>query len=308
MGRLGNTVLVNGVVRPRIVAKRGDVIRFFLTNASSARTYNLSFPGLRMKLVAGDASKLEREEWISSVVIAPSERYVVEVEMTRDDTIPLVNRVQSLDHMIGLYWPEVDTLASVVTAGSTTERHGREFATLRRNADVTASLAPFRREFDRPVDRELVVTLRTANLPAAVSNMLIGVNAPLEWNDGMPMMNWLTTSAEVTWVLRDPSTGKENMDIDWRFRRGSVVKLRIFNDPSSSHAMAHPIHLHGQRFLVLTRDGVRSENLVWKDTAIIPAGETVELLVDMSNPGRWMLHCHIAEHLSGGMMAAFIVE
>ena len=49
--------------------------------------------------------------------------------------------------------------------------------------------------------------------------------------------------------------------------------------------MAHPIHLHGQRFLVLTRDGVRSDNLVWKDTAIIPAGETVELLVDMSNPG-----------------------
>ena len=72
--------------------------------------------------------------------------------------------------------------------------------------------------------------------------------------------------------------------------------------------MAHPIHLHGQRFLVLTRDGVRSENLVWKDTAIIPAGETVELLVDMSNPGRWMIHCHIAEHLTAGMMAAFAVE
>ena len=78
---------------------------------------------------------------------------------------------------------------------------------------------------------------------------------------------------------------KKNMDIDWRFHRGDVVKIRIFNDPSTSHAMAHPIHLHGQRFLVLTRDGVRSDNLVWKDTAIIPAGETVELLVDMSNPG-----------------------
>ena len=138
--------------------------------------------------------------------------------------------------------------------------------------------------------------------------MLIGINAPVEWNDGMPMMNWLTTGKEVTWVLRDPATGKQNMDIDWRFRRGDVVKIRIFNDPSTSHAMAHPIHLHGQRFLVLTRDGVRSDNLVWKDTAIIPAGETVELLADMSNPGRWMMHCHIAEHLSAGMMAAFVVE
>ena len=91
-------------------------------------------------------------------------------------------------------------------------------------------------------------------------------------------------------------------------KRGDVIKLRLFNDPSSSHAMAHPIHLHGQRFLVLTRDGVRSENLVWKDTAIIPAGEIVELLVDMANPGKWMLHCHIAEHLSGGRMATFTVQ
>ncbi|MDQ4080208.1 MAG: multicopper oxidase domain-containing protein [Gemmatimonadota bacterium] len=28
----------------------------------------------------------------------------------------------------------------------------------------------------------------------------------------------------------------------------------------------------------------------------------------MTNPGRWMLHCHIAEHLSADMMMAFTVE
>src|SRR5262249_30596623 len=140
------------------------------------------------------------------------------------------------------------------------------------------------------------------------TNMLIGVNAPMEWNDGTPMMNWLATSREVSWVLRDSATGKENMDIDWSFRRGQVVKLRIYNDPLTSHAMAHPIHLHGQRFLVLDRDGVRNENLGWKDTAIVPAGQTVDLLVEMSNPGRWMLHCHVAEHLGAGMMATFTVQ
>ena len=153
-----------------------------------------------------------------------------------------------------------------------------------------------------------MLTMRTNGPPAAVANMLLGINAAMEWNDGMPMMNMVSTSDQIRWVMRDPATGKANMDIDWRFRRGDVVKLRITNDPSSPHAMQHPIHLHGQRFLVLTRDGVPSENLVWKDTAIIPAGETVELLADMSNPGRWMIHCHIAEHLTAGMMAAFTVE
>ena len=70
----------------------------------------------------------------------------------------------------------------------------------------------------------------------------------------------------------------------------------------------HPIHIHGQRFLVLASNGVRNTNLVWKDTALIPAGETVDILLDLSNPGKWMLHCHIAEHLESGMMMAFEVR
>ena len=41
---------------------------------------------------------------------------------------------------------------------------------------------------------------------------------------------------------------------------------------------------------------------------IVPVGSTVDILVDASNPGRWMLHCHIAEHLQAGMMMPFIVE
>jgi len=130
----------------------------------------------------------------------------------------------------------------------------------------------------------------------------------MDWNDGMSMANWVTTGREVHWILRDAATGRENMDIHWRFTRGSVVKLRIFNDPTSVHAMDHPIHLHGQRFLVLSRNGVPNEDLVWKDTGLIPAGETVDLLVDMANPGTWLLHCHVAEHMGAGMMTAFIVE
>ena len=307
-GRWGNVLLVNGEPRWPLTVRRGEVVRFFLTNVSSARIYNLSFAGLRIKAIGSDAGKFEREEWVRSVVIAPAERYVVEVEFPRSGTVALVNRVQALDHMIGSYAPEVDTLALIrVGADPAAPGYTKAFDVLRRNADVVAELAPFRKYFDKPVDRELVLTLRTQGLPAAVSGMLLGINAAVEWNDGMPMANWVTTGREVKWILRDPASGKENMEVNWRFRAGEMVKLRLFNDPASSHAMNHPIHLHGQRFLVLSRDGVSNENLVWKDTAIIAAGETVDLLVDMSNPGQWMLHCHIAEHLSAGMMTTFTV-
>jgi suppressor of ftsI len=105
---------------------------------------------------------------------------------------------------------------------------------------------------------------------------------------------------QVTWILRDRATGAENEAIDWRFQVGDVVKLRIFNSPDSFHPMNHPIHIHGQRFLVLSMDGVETGNLVWKDTAIVPVGSTMDVLVEMSNPGEWMIHCHIAEHLHAG--------
>ena len=121
----------------------------------------------------------------------------------------------------------------------------------------------------------------------------------------MPMMNWLSTGTQVFWILRDMDTGMENMEIYWDFDKGDVVKIRIFNDPDTIHPMNHPIHMHGQRFLVLEIDGVRNPNLVWKDTAIVPVASTMDILVDMSNPGEWVLHCHIAEHLHSGMMLAF---
>ncbi|MDQ6831724.1 MAG: multicopper oxidase family protein [Gemmatimonadota bacterium] len=309
MGRFGNVMLVNGEPRYALDVKCGDIVRFYLTNASSARIFNISFTGARVKVIASDMGKFEREEWVESVVLAPAERYIVEVAFARSGRVPLVNRVQALDHMVGRYSPEIDTLGFVrVAATRSGAAHASQFQTLRRNGDVAAAIAPFRKSFDRPPNHSLLLTLRTHDLPLAVANMLIGINAPMEWNDGMPMMNWLATGQEVTWVLRDVATGKENMDIDWRFKQGDAVKLRIFNDPSSSHAMDHPIHLHGQRFLVLARDGMPATNLAWKDTAIIPAGETVDLLVDMSNPGRWMVHCHVAEHLGAGMMAVFTVE
>ena len=309
MGRFGTVLLVNGEPRYELSVQRGEIVRFFFTNVSNTRLYNLSFPGARMKVVASDVGKFEREAWVTSVVLAPAERYVVDVEFAEAGSVPLLNRVQALDHMRGRYTPVTDSLGIVrVSQSQATPSYATRFAELHRHADVASEIDPLRHLFDAPPAHSLVLTMRTRGLPATVSSMLVGINAAVEWNDGMSMMNWLATGKEVSWVLRDPDSGKENMAIDWRFREGDVVKLRIVNDPSSPHAMEHPLHLHGQRFLVVSRDGVRSSNLVWKDTAIIPAGETVDLLVDMANPGKWMLHCHVAEHLGTGMMGVFTVE
>ena len=72
--------------------------------------------------------------------------------------------------------------------------------------------------------------------------------------------------------------------------------------------MHHPFHIHGAgRFLVLSRDGAPEPNLVWKDTVLVRAGQTIDILLDVRNPGLWMAHCHIAEHTESGMMFSFSV-
>jgi FtsP/CotA-like multicopper oxidase with cupredoxin domain len=131
---------------------------------------------------------------------------------------------------------------------------------------------------------------------------------PVEWSGTMPMMDWLSTSGEIRWIMRDPATGRENMDINWRVKQGTVARVRLVNDRHTLHAMQHPIHLHGQRFLVLAQNEAPTANLVWKDTALVPAGGTLDLLVEFTNPGSWMIHCHIAEHLEAGMHAMVTVE
>ena len=117
-----------------------------------------------------------------------------------------------------------------------------------------------------------------------------------------------TTRDNMRWKIVDRSTGAENHAIDWRFRVGDQVQIRVVNEMHSDHPMHHPFHVHGAgRFLILRRGGVVEPNLVWKDTVLVRTGETVEILLSVTNPGTWMAHCHIAEHHESGMMFSFEV-
>ncbi|MFW6199740.1 MAG: multicopper oxidase domain-containing protein, partial [Gemmatimonadota bacterium] len=158
----------------------------------------------------------------------------------------------------------------------------------------------YREAFDGPPDRELHLGMEAEGLPFPVDGLMRKDSLyfhPVELSGTMPRMNWVTTGREVRWILRDPASGAENMEIDWSFRVGDVVKLRLRNLRHAAHAMQHPIHIHGQRFLVLSRDGRPAEELAWKDTTLLPVGTTATLLLEITNPGEWMIHCHVAEHL-----------
>ena len=130
----------------------------------------------------------------------------------------------------------------------------------------------------------------------------------LEWEDLMPEINRSSDPSNMIWQLVDRETGAVNGAIDWAFTVGDRIKIRLVNEMDSDHPMHHPFHIHGAgRFLILSRDGEPEANLVWKDTVLVRAGQTVDILLDVSNPGLWMAHCHIAEHTESGMMFSFNV-
>ena len=135
-----------------------------------------------------------------------------------------------------------------------------------------------------------------------------GDGGGIEWEDDMVAVNRLTTPANMRWKLVDRDTGAANAAIDWQFTAGDRVKIRLVNEMDSDHPMHHPFHLHGAgRFLVLARDRIPEPNLTWKDTVLVRTGQTVDILFDVTNPGLWMAHCHIAEHMQSGMMFSFTV-
>ena len=312
MGRFGNVMLTNGVTDFEMNVQPASVVRFYLTNVANARSFNVTFGDLPVKVIASDISRFERQVMVESVPIAPAERYIVEVRFPETGTVAITNSIQAIDHFRGEFYPSVDTLGLIHVGGTpAASDYDASFEQLRGHEAVIRDIDTYREYFNRPPDKELELSVRVRDLPLAIMlSMEIDTLyvPPVEWNDAMPMMNWLSTGSQVTWVLREESSGLENMDIQWSFRQGEIVKVRLFNNPRSFHPMHHPIHFHGQRFLVLEIDGIRNTNLVWKDTATVPVGSTVDFLIDMSNPGSWMAHCHIAEHLQSGMMLGFTVE
>src|SRR5215467_7266781 len=92
MGRFGNVLLISGEQDYSLTAAAGEVVRLWLTNTANTRVFNVQLPGARMKLVGGDSGRVEHEEFVSEVILAPSERAVVDVLFGQPGQLELQHR------------------------------------------------------------------------------------------------------------------------------------------------------------------------------------------------------------------------
>ena len=340
MGRFGNVLLTGGETAPRVEVRAREVVRLYLTNTANTRVFKVALPGARTKLVGGDAGRYEREQWVDVVVIAPSERAILDVSFDEPGAFELQHLTPARTY----------TLARVIASHGEPTAAAGVFRSLRVNEDMVAERRRIASYLDAPPDKTLaliaemdvgepeagaaaytcpmhpdVVSVEPGHCPKCGMKLVpSGADGDMpahgqhdhpaestdgiEWEDLMPDVNRASTAANMLWKLVDRDTGAAGGAIDWTFDAGDQVKIRLVNEMESDHPMHHPFHVHGERFLVLARDGVVQPNLVWKDTVLLRTGEVVDVLMDASNPGLWMMHCHIAEHMESGMMLSFRVR
>lgn len=82
-------------------------------------------------------------------------------------------------------------------------------------------------------------------------------------------------------------------------REGDLVKITFVNRTVQNH----PMHPHGHKMLVLSRNGQPvSGSPWWSDTLNVAPGEIITVALKADNPGLWMDHCHNLDHASAGMV------
>jgi FtsP/CotA-like multicopper oxidase with cupredoxin domain len=364
MGRFGNVFLTSGDPDLRLDARAGEVVRLWLTNTANTRVFNLALPGARLKLVGADSGRVEHQEPVESVVLAPSERVVVDALVERPGELALEHHTPERTYRLDRVTVTEDGRGTKAAGAFEVLRRAPELEAERAQLDGWLAAAPDKvlaivAQMDDPTampadagpvtyacpmhpevtsdepgrcpkcGMKLLAAPGSVPTPAAADDAAAtgepgghgadhhhgegeahehGSTEGIEWEDDMVEVNRLTTTATMHWKFLDRTSGTDSPAIDWRFTVGDRVKIRLVNEMDSDHPMHHPFHLHGAgRFLVLSRDGVPEPNLMWKDTVLVRTGQVVDILFDVSNPGLWMAHCHIAEHMQSGMMFSFNV-
>jgi FtsP/CotA-like multicopper oxidase with cupredoxin domain len=80
---------------------------------------------------------------------------------------------------------------------------------------------------------------------------------------------------------------------------GDLVRVRLVNRTTAHH----PMHLHGHRVRVLSRNGRPATGAPWwSDTLNVAPGEEYVIAFQADNPGIWMDHCHDLQHAADGFV------
>lgn len=272
-GRLGNWLTVNGTSKPGFELSAGEHVRLRLANTANARIFTLEFEQHEPVLIALDGMPVPpRKLKDGKLVLAPAQRADLSFVANGKPGTRLAIRESS-------------------------GRNPYEFAYFKYSDRAPKRTA----ENAKPRTLQMSKTLPQLNLGKAIEHDLImsggamGAMRSAKYNGRKMSMRELVKNNKV-WAFNGVAG-----DLDKPFfeaKLDQTIIINIVNDTRWRHAM----HLHGMHFRVVKRQGVSVENAPWRDTVLMRPQEKISIGFVADNPGKWLFHCHMIEHMAGGMV------
>jgi FtsP/CotA-like multicopper oxidase with cupredoxin domain len=277
-GHIGTAPFGNGIHQPRMEVETA-LYRFRILNGSNARIFRLErSDGRPMVLIGNDGGLLEEANSVDVLDLGPAERADVLMDF-RDLEVGEEIFLRS----------KAFEIPGGITAGRSVAKQGE------------------------PLDLLRIQVARRVEDPAEIPTRLSTVPGP-DPADAVRERTFDFTS-DRDWNSRTMMTHRINGEefdmgrIDVRVPFGETEIWTFTND----NGFAHPVHLHGTHFRVLSRTGGRGEVLPTeagiKDTVLLHPLEEVRVAVRFTaHRGLFLLHCHNMEHEDVGMMINVMVE
>jgi FtsP/CotA-like multicopper oxidase with cupredoxin domain len=230
------------------------------------------------------------------LVIAPAERYEVLVDFADGRSVDLVTA------------PDAGHGRGMMMMGPTRRLAGAADLLMRFKPDPALKAAVTH------LPRQQLAVLADPDVKSAVAWRSFDLNPMM----GMGMMG-MRSSGRVVSAGHDHGNGHAEMmgingrsfamnriDVTAKFGTAEIWEISTGGMP-----MAHPFHVHGASFRILSKNGGKpaAYESGWKDVVLVD--EHAEVLVRFDNPAQpkmpFMYHCHILEHEDHGMMGQFVV-
>lgn len=343
MGFYGDRILVNG--RPNAefeVASRAYRLRFL--NGSNARIYKLGWSdGTPLTVIGVDGGLLESPETFPYVMLAPGERLDVWADFSGRPkgseltmrSLPFSGVLPMMaEHMMMRRGGRGGMMGGMGMMGSMDLPVGSDYPLFKIRVTRETGESPALPSRLSKIDRYTLSDVANPNKPVPIaiseSPMAMLLNGrPYAFNDIQPFERIPIDTVQHLEIFHTHGHG---MGHGMRGRmmgmmgRGNGDGARqegqgMGGGMGMMFSMAHPIHLHGDQFQVISRsvsgtradayatvkDGLISSGL--KDTVLVMPGETVRLIKPFHHfKGVFMYHCHNLEHEDMGMMRDFLVE
>jgi FtsP/CotA-like multicopper oxidase with cupredoxin domain len=280
-GRVGGLLTASGQINPTLPLPAQGLLRLRLLNASASRFFRLFLEDHPLYLIATDGGAIATPVELAELFLAPGERAEVLIKGNREPgAYRLLNQP---------FNPAQGMMGGMMGRGPMMGR-----SNLPPRTETVATITYQETTGDVPLPQQLIAV---APLSEAQTQRRFELNHGMGMGGGMGMRGGM--------VFLINGQAFDHQRIDTQVKLGSVEDWEIVN----TGTMAHPFHVHINKFQILTRNGQASPYAAWKDVVVVAPGEQVKIRIPFRNyAGKTVYHCHVLDHEDLGMMGILEIQ